>query len=331
MKKLMHVRELQGCTMMRRQHWSAGFTIIELLVVLAVITILTSLIVPAIQYAREAARRTQCRNNLRQLSLAMHMHVEQKGEFPPGWTGMPASNESLPHDYTETDQWVGHLGFVLPMLEQTPLYERLAQRPDLFDPTARRGPAWFTDDNVVDVIADASLPVLRCPSDPNESASNVIWAMDFLWVFISKNGSGKNVNGLTNYLGCGGHSTPYQNAHLNRSGIFYSRSSTRPADILDGLSNTILMAEVVGNSDYDKPKVTTAKHAFLCGSVTVDGFWFQQRNTDIGPANAMMYRSFHADAVNASMADGSVTTLSRHIDRRVLQSLSTRNGGEIVP
>src|SRR5262252_338599 len=109
--------------MRRRQ----GFTLIELLVVIAIIAILIGLLVPAVQKVREAASRTQCANNLRQVGLAAHNYHSNYKRLPPGYFG-PIPNESGADDL---NQWCGHLGMILPYIEQGNVANRLQVRFDI--------------------------------------------------------------------------------------------------------------------------------------------------------------------------------------------------------
>src|SRR5438094_1966943 len=122
-----------------------GFTLIELLVVIAIIAILIGLLVPAVQKVREAAARTQCENNLKQLALAMHMYQDTYKKLPAGWVTSAASQPN--------PGWNWSL-IILPFIEQAPLYNTIA--PDVITPGAP--PA-------VNALLQTPVPVYACPSD----------------------------------------------------------------------------------------------------------------------------------------------------------------------
>ncbi|OYW13961.1 MAG: hypothetical protein B7Z55_16195, partial [Planctomycetales bacterium 12-60-4] len=128
-----------------------GFTLIELLVVIAIIAILIALLLPAVQQAREAARRSQCVNNLKQLGLAIHNYHDNFNAFPPGWIGV--TNRTPDTEGNSGFAWGAHL---LPQLDQSPLYGRLNFNRECYDPAFNA------------VAMSTVLPAFRCPSDPSQ-------------------------------------------------------------------------------------------------------------------------------------------------------------------
>lgn len=190
-------------------HPRSAFTLVELLVVIAIIGLLVGLLLPAVQAAREAARSMTCRNNLRQLGLALHNYESAHRSLPPG-RGAP-----LPRAFSL-------FPYLLPQLEQSNLYGRLdfSKAPVSFAVGATQ-----YDGSANLVVAHTSLPTLLCPSD--------------LY--------GQRVPGLdfaaTNYAGNAG-SGLYQLGTLSGGdGVFYLNSQTRFADLTDGSSNTVAIAE----------------------------------------------------------------------------------------
>ena len=140
-----------------------AFTLIELLVVIAIIAILIALLLPAVQQAREAARRTQCKNNLKQLGLACHNYHDTFGQFPQNYDGRPVAEMTL-------GQWQGGKGsfgwivMALPYLEQAPLYQQF----DFSDQSGGSGSlGWTSQKNTT--AATAILSALMCPSNPQPS------------------------------------------------------------------------------------------------------------------------------------------------------------------
>ncbi|MBA4031754.1 MAG: prepilin-type cleavage/methylation domain-containing protein [Planctomyces sp.] len=183
-----------------------GFTLIELLVVIAIIAILIALLLPAVQQAREAARRTQCRNNLKQLGIAMHNYHDTFLVFPPG--GVDGMKGTTGRSYSFAIS-------ILPYIDQTPLFNTIMANTGAGMGDPWNLPAYFTVD----------IPGYICPSDTaptNRSESP----------------------SLLNYRVSVGD-TLNDNNGTNTRGIFAFRSRTGMRDITDGTSNTILMAEAV--------------------------------------------------------------------------------------
>jgi prepilin-type N-terminal cleavage/methylation domain-containing protein len=206
-----------------------GFTLIELLVVIAIIAILIALLLPAVQQAREAARRTQCKNNLKQLGLALHNYHDTFKVFPHRQGGTdPTPTESNRNE-------AGGTVFLLPYVDQAPLYNQIAKggtfvntqgANEVYPPfgpsptccSGREGryPPWRVQ-----------LTVLKCPSAQNRPAGSF---------------------GSTNYaFSMGDSATNTRNS--NSRGVFFFRSSVRISDITDGTSNTALMGEIAGGTD----------------------------------------------------------------------------------
>ena len=148
--------------MLGKRHLSRGFTLIELLVVIAIIAILIALLLPAVQQAREAARRTQCRNNLKQIGLALHNYHDTFRLFPPGVIRDGQNN---------SEAW-GWTVFILPFLEQANLYNQLD--PDTYrlrDLLAGLNPT-YPAPTANAAILQNPLSVFICPSDPNSGRAH---------------------------------------------------------------------------------------------------------------------------------------------------------------
>jgi prepilin-type N-terminal cleavage/methylation domain-containing protein len=220
-----------------------GFTLIELLVVIAIIAILIALLLPAVQQAREAARRSQCKNNLKQLGLALHNYHDVFGVFPPMNLGTAASGCG------EAITGAGHNGIfsLLPYLDQAPLYNRIAAATMPW-PCPWAGGIW-----------DAKLPALACPSSPECSPY-----------------SGSPNVGPNSYRFCMGDSIANTinagaSTVYNTRGLFgtYSRTSIR--DVTDGTSNTIAMSErELGGSGLSGNRQKLGRTAASVGSLNTN-------------------------------------------------------------
>ena len=330
-----------------------GLTLIELLVVLAIIGVLVAVLLPAVQSAREAARRTQCLNNLKQFGLATQTYAEQHGRLPLSAT------VDLSVTATGNNASWGVPGRLLPQMEQGNLY-------DTIDLTT----AWDSQQ----AISNMRIPVFQCPSD-RESAR------------VRDPGKGRPLLWPLNYganLGTWFVYDPATNAR--GSGLFAPNHATRIGEVTDGLSNTLAFAEVRAWQPYTRnggppaafgqPRpptslddaeaiiATGAQFKFTGHTEWPDGrvhhtgitttlppntsvpcpppnqtlscdynSWQEGRDGRAGRATYAMItsRSAHPGAVNVGLADGRSRSVSESIDAAVWLGLGTRAGHEPVP
>jgi prepilin-type N-terminal cleavage/methylation domain-containing protein len=199
---------------------SRGFTLIELLVVIAIIALLMGLLLPAVQKIREAANRTVCSNNLKQISLGLNSYLHARGNYPSAYRA------------SGYDPGWGWGSEILPLIEQDGLYQKLDPDHTIFGPGLP--PPCLA---VPTADTQIKLKVFRCPSDPapdlNPERSNFA---------------------MSNYRGvCGPNDLPFI-PDLDRGGVLWQNSRIRPMDIPDGLSFTLL----VGECKFDSYKEPTA-------------------------------------------------------------------------
>jgi len=305
---------------MRRHPTPRGFTLVELLVVIAIIGILVALVLPAVQAAREAARRMHCSNNVKQISLALHLYHDTHRVLPSGSMYAEKLSAIVDGPYS----W-GMLAMILSYLEQGAAY-------DTVDFTAASCGQAIIDLQEAGESDPSSNPisVFICPSDP----------YGFRSLLSGPDGPLPNSGdcGLLypgDYLGVAGdeqeyHFYPYCDGIYQGNGVFYSLSRTRFADIVDGTSTTLMIGErgipedlgwgwsICGGTECEH--YISAKRGLSRRADPPNNYWI----------NLTHFWSWHPGGTHFGLADGSVAFLHYEMDYNAFLGLSTRNGGEVA-
>jgi len=312
----------------QRVHKRRGFTLIELLVVIAIIAILIALLLPAVQQAREAARRSTCKNNMKQLGLAMHNYHDTHRVFPPGYIAPGAGCDVI----TPTGPILNHTGFqmMLPFLDQAPLYNlynfNLPSGKPLYNNDSKCTQTQPTTDQ--HSVATSVLAVFMCPSDPgNPLGANPAGT------FGDNEGAHRTSYGFV--AGHGYLPTIYGAESLTTKGVFGSNGSARIRDITDGTTNTAVLVE----TPFTKKSTELWNGPFWDTYSYVSWINLKQGlNTDADAAAPGINvarngaASHHVGGAHILMGDGSVRFVSENADQvSVLNALITISGGEVMP
>ncbi len=331
-----------------------AFTLVELLVVIAIIGLLIALLLPAVQAAREAARRMSCTNNLKQIGLALHNFHDVHKSFPIG------SPKKVCPGYESIPDWQyrwGPLAMLTPYMEQFNIYQSLNLNVPLYGHTGVfNGPGVGVHPSNQQAVKQ-EISFFYCPSDKRQKVEP-----DF---------------GATNYMACWGRGAPTENgtAIFEGDGLFMQDKAITFADITDGTSNTAAFSEsLLPESNMTEPAVLTQwnKDVVIVGASSrsdpfltvewctrfgqpvasrpnrtarwVDGFvlytayyhWWEPNSripdcAKWSPLRSLwqMARSRHPGGVNVAFADGSVRFVGQTVDLEAWRALGSRNGGEV--
>ncbi|MCG6154570.1 DUF1559 domain-containing protein [Rubinisphaera margarita] len=322
-----------------------GFTLIELLVVIAIIAILVALLLPAVQQAREAARRSSCKNNLKQIGLALHNYHETYRVFPPGYIHRVGA-------VGQENKW-GWATHLLPFVEQGTLYDAMEVSNGNNDLDDFDGPSGLAGTSIISTY--------RCPSDPAPDMNN-------------RRGNRSTSNYVANYMADNGDVntalTPTQpdspTSHTDRDGMFAANTKTKMRDITDGTSNTIGIGERAwelninngkarcdagvwagvnagnanGNHNFNSTSNRAKGSAVMAVTATginkVDTFGATQTTENVC---AIGYNSMHSGGAQFLLMDGSVRFLSENLDHKpdasntidsTFERLAHRSDGQVV-
>ncbi len=325
---------------------SSGFTLVELLVVITIIGILISLLLPAVQAAREAARSVQCMNNIKQMAMASLSHVEAQGHFPTGgWGWRWAGDPDRGFTYRQPSGW--HYN-ILPYLELQTLHELGAGLGD----TAKR--------EAIGRRLQMPVSVFNCPTRRRSIAYPYPHGSPY------HNATKPASIGRSDYAACGGDmSNPtgswagpnsladgdgmseaqwngYPGGHNDATGVIYRRSQIQIAHIRDGTSNTYLLGERYLNPDryYDGQLCADDQgwdqgYDFDTNRWTYPGEAFRPRRDTPGYNSNngcdVNFGSAHPAGFHMALCDGSVHRMSFSIDLEIHRRLGHRSSGQTIP
>lgn len=315
---------------MSSQRWRRGFTLIELLVVIAIIAVLIALLLPAVQQAREAARRSQCKNNLKQLGLALHNYHDTFNTFPIGCRSDGSSGWGQ-------SWWVG----VLPYIDQGPLY-------NLWNHSAAS--AGYTGQ--VALLDGKKIPVAKCPSSALADTTTA---------------NGGNLC-LANYTGIAGAypdptgraatATAYSDGHFTTGGVFFFNSKISIRDITDGTTNQMLVGEqsdfMIDPNGTKVINISSYPHSMWMGSTGGNERPFNTTTVRFTPGYKKSeavgdggvgcpltgvcgnmgsnnpIQSAHVGGAHVLLGDGSVRFISDNINLNTFLYLATRDDGKVL-
>ncbi len=296
----------------------SGFTLIELLVVIAIIAILIGLLLPAVQKVREAAARSKCTNNLKQLGLAVHNYHDAMGYIPYSTTygdgGAPPVHNGR-----------GWTLEVLSQIEQGALFNQLEPSRSQ---TYTANPNGLKGTNMVALLQTAPA-TFKCPSDGlSQQTYNDQAQMGGV------NCAPTNYKGVlgTANMGGGGTGTADLHSNIGNNGLFYRNSYREKinfSSITDGLSNTLAIGE-------DVPAYNSHSALFFSNGdyaachLPINTFNEPANTTRTNWPKAISFRSMHTNGANFAMGDGSVRFIPKSIDFAQYQRACTRNGGEVT-
>ena len=337
-----------------------GFTLVELLVVIAIIGVLVALLLPAVQAAREAARRMQCSNHLKQIALAAHNFHDVYKRLPPGYNGLVTDDRSMPsyHQWTEASQfwevpWLGVNAYLLPYMEQQTLYDNIFVD---FNPDKLRNNGYppeaencFWEDGSTWNVACSKIPSMLCPTTDTTLATLGVWCL-FHQFGPPDAAAGASIGGgyfgpndglaRSNYLGCaGGLGTIPVNSWDKYRGVFGNRTKNGFRDMRDGTAYTLMFGEHLGGKDWARDNATAqwrityqfANSWIGAGCMgTAWGLKYPPMDTYWDYQDWYQFGSEHPQRVLFAYGDGAVRGVDDNVNRSIYIYVSGMRDGRLV-
>jgi prepilin-type N-terminal cleavage/methylation domain-containing protein len=321
-----------------------GFTLIELLVVIAIIAVLIALLLPAVQQAREAARRSQCKNNMKQLGLALHNYHDTFSVFPAsGYAVGPGASDSMTGGSTPAIARQSNTsGFVmlLPQLEQGSMYNAWSFNDAAslsYNGATHSASTVLGNPDVNAPISTKAMQVLTCPSD---NGSPYYTGKDQYYAISTNNAGGYRTNYEFSV-----HYGIYNDPHYwqcvlqpSQRPLFGFDTASGIRDVTDGTSNTAAMIE----QTREKYNGSLGGWSYRCWvNIGVDLSWVKINSWDYAPGSGAQYKpgrlgqwasagSLHTGGCHVLLADGAVRFVSENIDTTTRQRMSTMSDGLIM-
>ena len=311
----------------RKSRAIRGFTLVELLVVIAIIGILVALLLPAVQAAREAARRMSCVNNMKQLGVACHLYELARNHLPPAYTEPTATNSGKP----EFNRRHNFISFILPFVEEQAVSDLYSFERDWNEKrTVNAGGMTNMQ------VSQIPLPLAQCPS---VSGRDLMYATDYgVSIYFSETTDPDAARqqilaaGYLRELPADPTWSSVLNCYRNENGKKYL-SLPKSKNVIDGMSHSFMVFEDAGRPKWYKEGVLQATEVDGHSWADADVTWVVHEicgTSMINCDNNNETYSFHVGGANFTMGDGSVRFVSENIAPEVFVALHTRAGEDIV-
>ena len=310
-----------------------GFTLIELLVVIAIIAVLIALLLPAVQQAREAARRTQCKNNMMQIGLALQNYEMSHERLPPGCVNTTGPIKNEPAGY--------HMGWIvqiLPYLDQRNVYQKIDFNVGVYDPknTGAAAPAGVGGE------AAGDLPGGMPMAGPGDSFDSDNPGPTMVKLSVLSCPSSIGPNGPSSYAGC--HHDAEAPIDVDNNGVLFLNSSIRFEEIPDGVSNTLFVGEKLTTGESlswaSGTRVSLRNGGTAINFDSNSGRFGMAADPEVEPpagadgaAAALLkvggFSSSHVGGCHFAIGDGAVRFISQNINQNVYKDLFNRADGSL--
>ncbi|NLY00817.1 MAG: DUF1559 domain-containing protein [Rhodopirellula sp.] len=300
-----------------------AFTLVELLVVIAIIGILIALLLPAVQAAREAARRSNCANNFKQVGLAAHNYHDTHRCLPSGSFAWNGATDCAPAQSQTSFSGFGWATLILPFMEQGSLHDQL---------NFRQSATWPANYAVQGNVIQGYL----CPSDP-QGGELISWTSALRPDGTNNGPTASDDYAMVSMAGVADSDNwvctlNYAKHFTIANGVMADRRGCRLADVLDGTSNTLMIAEVTGGGPGSYRGFVWSNFTLIDMANGINGPTTRQGGISAASYNFRLAgaASYHPGGCHFAMADGSVQFISETIELRIVKALTTRAAGEVT-